>query len=320
MPNRRPPLDPLATRVKGRQLALVVALDARRSLRQAAADVAVTQPAATKLLRDLEDALGATLFDRHAWGMSPTPYGEAMIRYAHGILTDLDGAREEISALAAGARGVLRVGSVTGAVPHLVAPAIRAVRESRPGLRIRVLVNASEVLAAALRQGTLDVAVGPRPPDDDLAGLEAASLAEEPLTVVARAGHPLSRRRQGGLAQLAGAPWIVPPPGGPLRRDFDALHAAPGRSPPPDLIETVSIVATLALLQDSEAVSLLPVELARHYEKAGMLSRLPIALPGTDTRYELLTRANRQLAPGALAFVDRLRDAARAAPVRRARR
>lgn len=252
--------------------------------------------------------------------MSPTAYGEAMIRYARGILTDLAGAREEIAALAAGARGVLRVGSVTGAVPHLVAPAIRALRESRPGLRIRVLVNASEVLAAALRQGTLDVAVGPRPSDDDLAGLEVAPLADEPLTVVARAGHPLSRRRRVALAQLADAPWIVPPPGGPLRRDFDALHAASGRTAPKDLIETVSIVATLALLQGGDMVSLLPLDLARHYEKSGMLSRLRIALPHAGTRYELLTRANRQLAPGALAFVQELRGAAGATPVRRARR
>ncbi len=320
MPTRRTPFDPLAARVKGRQLLLVAALDARRSLRQAAADVAITQPAATQLLRNLEAALGVALFDRHAWGMTPTPYGEAMIRYAHGILTDLEGAREEIAALAAGARGVLRVGGVTGAVPRLVAPAIRAVREERPGLRIQVLVNASEVLAAALRQGTLDVAVGSRPPDDDLADLSVAPLADEPLTVVARASHPLARRRQVDLASLAAAPWIVPPPGGPLRHDFDALHAAHGLRPPADLIETVSIVATLALLQESDAVSLLPVELARHYEVHGMLARLPVPLSHTGTRYELLTRSNRRLAPAALAFVEKLREAAQAATVKRSRR
>src|SRR6266542_6070228 len=64
-------------RVKPRQLALVVALSQRRSLRQAAADIAISQPAATKLLADLEATFGVALFERHAWGMQPTIYGDA---------------------------------------------------------------------------------------------------------------------------------------------------------------------------------------------------------------------------------------------------
>jgi DNA-binding transcriptional LysR family regulator len=312
-PLPRNAFQPLANRIKARQLALVVALDARRSLRQAAADIALTQPAATKLLRDLESALGVPLFERHAWGMTPTPYGETVVRYAHGILTDLDQAREEIAALASGARGMLRVGAVTGAVPRLLTPAIRAVRAGRPGLRIYALVNASEVLVAALRQGTLDVAIGPRPPDDALADILTAPLADEPLTIVARAGHPLTRKRRVELSALAGATWILPPPGSPLRRDIDAAHAAQGLRPPAELIETVSIVATLALLQESDAVSVLPVDLARHYEAPRMLSRLRVALPRAGTRYELMTRANRQLAPAAQAFVAALTNIAGAA-------
>ena len=103
------------------------------------------------------------LFDRFAWGMQATPYGETMIRYARGVLTDLSEARDEIAALASGAKGKLRIGSVTGAVPGLVAPALQTVRLGRPGLKVFVLVNTSDVLAAALRQGTLDVAIGQLP-------------------------------------------------------------------------------------------------------------------------------------------------------------
>ena len=57
------------------------------------------------MLAELEDALGVPLFDRAAWGMQPTPYGETMIRYARGMLTDLTEARDEIAALAAGRQG-----------------------------------------------------------------------------------------------------------------------------------------------------------------------------------------------------------------------
>jgi len=301
----------LLGRLRARHLALVVALDAHRSLRKAAAEIALTQPAATKLLHDLEDALGAPLFERHAWGMSPTPYGETLVRHARGMLNDLAQAHADITAQRAGALGSLRVGGVTGSVPRFIAPAIGALRAAHPRLRVYALVNTSEVLVDALRRGELDVAVTPRPPDDELEGLETHALADEPLTIVARAAHPLARKRSVALAALSVLTWIVPPAGSPLRRDFDAIHAAAGARPPTDLIETVSIVATLALLQTSDALSLLPEGLARHYEAPGLLARLAVTLPGAGTRYEVMTRASRALAPAAQAFVEALARLAR---------
>ena len=121
----------LLGRLRARHLALVVALDTHRSLRRAAAEIALTQPAVTKLLRDLEDALGARLFERHPWGMSPTPYGETLVRHARGILNDLAQASADIAAQREGAQGSLRVGGVTGSVPRFVAPAIGAPRAAR---------------------------------------------------------------------------------------------------------------------------------------------------------------------------------------------
>src|SRR6266702_1417928 len=84
-----PPDWHLRARLKARQLALLVAIADHRSLRRAAQVIAVTQPAATRMLADLEDALGVPLFDRVAWGMQSTPYGDTLIRYARGVLTDL---------------------------------------------------------------------------------------------------------------------------------------------------------------------------------------------------------------------------------------
>src|SRR6188768_4293666 len=99
-----PPDWHLRSRLKARQLALLVAIAEYRSLRQAAEHIAVTQPAATRMLKELEDALGVPLFDRFAWGMQATVYGETMVRYARGMLTELSEARDEIAALAAGPR------------------------------------------------------------------------------------------------------------------------------------------------------------------------------------------------------------------------
>ena len=231
------------------------------------------------MLKDLEDALGVPLFDRFAWGMQATPYGDTMIRYARGVLTDLSEARDEIAALAAGAKGKLRIGSVTGAVPGLVAPALQAVRRGRPGLKVFVLVNTSDVLASALRQGTLDVAIGQVPVDAERGEFDAEPLRDEPLCLVARAGHPLARSTTLDAASLSGVTWILHPPESPMRADVNAMLGRARVALPGDVIETVSIVATLALLQGSDAISVLPVDLALHYASYGLLARLPLDFP-----------------------------------------
>jgi DNA-binding transcriptional LysR family regulator len=299
------------TRLKLRQLALVVALAERRSLRQAAGDVAVTQPAATKLLRDLEAAIGLPLFTRHAWGMAPTAYGETFVRHARSLITGVGEARNELAALAAGATGSLRIGGVTGAVPGLLTPAIRRMRSERPGVKVFVLVNTTEVMAEALRLGTLDLAVCPVASDTNTAGLRVEPLADEPLCVVARVGHPWSRRRSLSLASLDDAVWLLQPPGSPLRRDVDAMLAAHGRQAPASIVETVSIVATLALLQELDAVTVIPKALARHYARFGMVSELAVELAAQPSRYEIVTRADRELSPAAVAFTAMLKESIR---------
>jgi DNA-binding transcriptional LysR family regulator len=296
-------LRPLATRLKWRQLTLVVALAERGSLRRAAAELAMTQPAATKLLRDLEDAVGHPLFVRHAWGMSATPYGATLVRYARGLIAELEEARHELASMASGTEGSLRVGGVTGAMPALLAPAIHRMQVVRPRVAIYVLVNTTEVLLEALRHGRLDVAVCPLPVDADTADLEIASLGNEPLVIVARTGHPLARARRVEAAALGTVPWIVQTPGAPLRRDTDAMLSAAGLRLPPGAVETVSIVATLALLQESDTVTAMPKGLADHYARFGMLAKLAVDLPAPQSRYELVTRARRELAPVAEAFI-----------------
>src|SRR5450830_185051 len=101
-------------RFKRRQIMLLTALDEHRNLHRAAAAIHTTQPAATALLHQLEEGLGVVLFERHARGMQPTPYGEVMIRYARGVLHDFDRAGDEMRALASGSSGLVRVGSVMG--------------------------------------------------------------------------------------------------------------------------------------------------------------------------------------------------------------
>ena len=150
--------DPaLLMRLKTRQLVLLAQLGAERNLGRAAAAMAISQPAATKLLQQLEEALGVVLFKRLARGMEPTAAGEVLVRYAGQLLSDFGFVRDEMRALRSGLRGTLRVGSVPGAVPGLLAPALVRYKERHPRVAISVVVDTSDVMLEQLARGEVDL-------------------------------------------------------------------------------------------------------------------------------------------------------------------
>src|SRR5471032_3558301 len=128
----------LRARLKTRQLLLLIALDEQRNIHRASEELHMTQPAASKQLKDLEEMLGVQLFDRLPRGMEPTIYGETMIRHARMALTSLSLAHEDIVALKAGLSGQVDIGIIMAPSMSLMPRAISRVKEQAPLLRIGV--------------------------------------------------------------------------------------------------------------------------------------------------------------------------------------
>src|ERR1044072_9798173 len=110
----------LRARLKTRQLMLLIAIGDEGNIHRAAEILNMSQPAASKLLKDLEDVLGISLFERLPRGMRPTWYGETMIRHARIALSSLTQAGSELEALKTGGFGEVSVGAVTGPAVSLV--------------------------------------------------------------------------------------------------------------------------------------------------------------------------------------------------------
>jgi DNA-binding transcriptional LysR family regulator len=288
---------PLFLRLRMRQLMLLAELGAERNLGRAAAAMNITQPAATKLLLQAEQALGVKLFTRRPRGMEPTAHGEVLIRYARQVRNDFGRAREEMQAVAGGLQGTLRVGSVPGAVPQLLAPALAAYQQRHPRVALSVVVETSDVMLAQLTRGEVDLMLGRLTTgshDDDF---ESVPLLGEAQVGVVRAGHPLLRESAIGLAQLAQWPWILQPPGSPQRHRFEAaLHEA-GIHVRPRITETASTIVTTALLEVSDMAAVMPASLAAHYARLGVLAVLPVELPLRVPALHLITRRERALSP-----------------------
>jgi len=298
-------------RIKSRQILLLKALDEHGTLRRAAAAIHTTQPAATALLRQLEEGLDVSLFERHSRGMRPTAYGEIMIRYARGVLLDFEHAIDEMNALASGASGLVRIGSVTGAVPVVLAPALARFKAGNPQVRISILVDTSDILVPELLRDNLDIVLG-RLPDqlpESLSGgdLNVEPFGGEPMSIVARAGHAFNVADV-TLEDLAGQTWVLHPSGSPMRRRVESALRAADLLTPLHILESASILATTALLEQTDMISVIPRDVARHYAGYGLLAILPIELPITMAQLGIITHGKKGPRPATGVFLRYLRQ------------
>ena len=122
----------IRARLKTRQLLLLMALEEEGNIHRAAQVLNMTQPAASKLLKELEDMLGVPLFDRLPRGMRATWYGETMIRHARMALASLSQAHDEIEALKSGRFGQVSIGAITAPGHEPDAHAVAQVKQQHP--------------------------------------------------------------------------------------------------------------------------------------------------------------------------------------------
>lgn len=300
----------LKARLKTRQLLLLIALDDYRNIHRAADELHMTQPAASKQIKDLEEMLDVKLFERLPRGMEPTVYGETMIRHARMALTSLALAHDDIVTLKSGLTGQVEVGVIMTPAMALLPRAIARVKEAAPLLRIGVQLETSNVLLDKLQHGTLDFMIGRIFETSDTSGLTYEELTEEPACAVVRPGHPLLERRQLGLADIAPLPWILPPHGSILRYRFDMMFRRAGLAPPANVVDTTAMLMITALLQQTDSLHVMPLEVAQYYASLNVMRILPIELPCKMDAFGIIRQQDHLLSPGANMLLRAVKAAA----------
>ena len=300
----------IRARLKTRQLMLLTAINDEGNIHRAAEVLNMSQPAASKLLKDLEDMLGVALFERQPRGMRPNWYGETMIRHARIALSSLREAGQEVDALKTGLSGHVSLGAITGPALSLLPQAIKIVARDNPKLRVELVVDSSNVLIESLAQGKLDIMVGRLFEGNDSAGLRYEKLAEEPVCAVVRPGHPLLNTARLELAALESQPWIVPPIGSVLRHRFDLMFQEAGLTPPRQLIETASLLFLTKMLQQTDFIAVVSTDVARYYADYGMVATLPIQLTCSMDAFGIITRTDWLLSPAANVLLRALKNSA----------
>lgn len=291
--------------------ALVAAVE-DGSLRSAARRLDVSQPALTKMIRELEIELAAPLLIRTSQGVLPTAQGKVLFERAQKVDKELLAATDQIRQLGGQMQGELNIGAVPVAVMLLIPEALRTYGRDFPAIKLRVSEELYIAQLQRLRSGQVDIAVGGIPGGLASGEFVTEELMSTTMVVVVRKGSPRARARH--LAQLADAKWVYT--GG-----FGSASAADtgyalqlferhGLPSPPMGAVVNSTLTLLSLVASGDYVGLLPRQIAEHPLATPYLSIVPVAEEGLPLSIGTIIRSDSVVSPAIRHFIAHLHRAA----------
>lgn len=303
----------LSARVKLRHLMAFQEVARLQSLAKAAQALSITQPAMSKTIRELEEVLDATLFERSPQGATLTAAGQTLLRHAGPALRSLGEGFQAVRD-AAQHDTVVRMGALSTVEEGLLPLALHRLHRRAPAVRVHVVTGPSAYLLSRLRAGELDVVAGRMSEAREIRGLQFEHLYYEPLVLAVRAEHPLLASETRGAEGLNAYPWIVPPTSTTLRDQVERFWVERGGTPPRIALETLSLPLSRRYAMRSDAVWVAPLDAVRDDIHEGRLRRLPVRLESRGGSVGLCT--NIALPPNA--GVETLRECLHASVAERA--
>ncbi len=287
--------------------ALVLAVELG-SVRSAARQLGLSQPALSKMLRELELELGAPLLVRTHQGVAPTAQGRVLHEHARRVSKELIDATQRIHQMGGQMQGELNVGAVPLAIMLLLPEALRSFCREFPGIKLRVHEEMHVAQLQQLRTGALDIVVGGIPQGLANGEFLSEALLDTEMVVAAERGSPWARARS--LAELREARWIYTNALGDTGY-ARALFEQHGLAPPPVGAVVNSTLTLLSLLSTGDFVGLMPEQAMSHRFAREFLCRVPVAEAGLALRVGAIIRNASSVAPAVQHLISHLHQAAR---------
>jgi len=190
-----------------RQLRYFLVLTEELHFSRAAERLHISQPPLSASLRQLEEELGARLFERSSKSVTMTAAGEVFQRQVRYLLEQLEGSRDLVQRVAAGASGILRIGFTQAMIFRQLPTALKTLQTMHPGIELQLLEKNSADLVKAVESGHLDVGfIHAMPLPETLSSL---SIANEPFLCCLPINHPLANRDTVTVYDLIGEPMVM---------------------------------------------------------------------------------------------------------------
>lgn len=277
---------------------------------RAADQLAVTQPAVSKTLRELEEIVAARLFVRTPKGLVLTPFGEVFRHYVGAGVVAVQQALESVAQGRARGSAVIRVGALPTVAARLMPQAVQDLMETSPGATVSLLSAPNRFLLEALRSQDIDLVVGRLADSDQMVGLAFEQLYSERLAVVVRPDHPLLRERPFDIRHVARHTVVMPTKEDITRPMVDRLLIANGVGVLERRVETVSSDFSRVFLKRSDAIWIISYGVVALDLAAGDLVELPADVSDTMGPVGMTTRADTRPSPVMTLFMRATRAAA----------
>lgn len=283
-------------RIKFRHLQTFIEVARQRSVGKAAEVLSVTQPAVTRTIRELEDYLGATLFEREGRGIRISRFGEAFLKHAGESIAAVRRGVDSIAQAKNSLGPPLRIGALPTASASLMPEAVAEFIEAGTRSRVTIVTGENRWLLDALRIGELDLVVGRLAAPERMTGLHFEPLYTEEVAFVVRSGHPLARRRNFSLGEIADYTVLMPTQGAVIRPFVERLLLTNGIADLPKVVETVSDSFGRAYLERHDAIWIISRGIVLSEIQAGRFVTLNVDTTETRGAVGLTTRSGE--APG----------------------
>ena len=295
----------IGRRIKLRDLHILLAVAQCGSMAKAAEYLAISQPVVSKVIADLEHALGVRLLDRDRHGAEPTIYGDALLKRGVAAFDELRLGVKDIEFLVDPTAGVLRIGGTDSMAAGLIPAVIDRISRQYPRIAFHIRQAPSTAqLDRELRDRNIDLIIG-RVPGQIVEGLDIEILFDEPVFVVAAMENPLARRRRRmEFADLADELWVLPSRETTAGLLISDIFHASGLQVPQTGVVCNSMEMHNALLGTGRFLALLPGSFLRFSAKRLSIKVLPVEIPFRSTPVGIVTLKNRTLNPIAKLFID----------------
>jgi DNA-binding transcriptional LysR family regulator len=301
----------IGRKIKLRDLHILLAVVQAGSMAKAGSQLAVSQPAVSKAIAEMEHVLGVPLLDRGPRGVEPTRYGRALIGRSLAIFDELKQGIKEIEFLSDPTVGEISIGSPEPLSAGLVTRVIDRLSGRYPLISFQVVQGHPATLLRHLNERNVEIVLARVSDGLVEEHMNADLLFEDAVVVVAGAQSRWVRRRQIALADLVNERWVLYTPDSLLGLAVVKAFHDNGLEPPRAAVATLSLSMRTSLLATGHFLSMLPASALQFFARHTGIRALPIELPSTRQPVGLITLKNRALSPVGQLFIDCAREIAK---------
>jgi len=303
--------DRIGRRIKLGDLHILLAVAQTGSMAKAASELAVSHPAVSRAIRDLEHTLGVQLLERNPRGVTLTEYGRAMIDRSHAAFDELRQGVRDIESLADPTAGEVRIGTTPPLAASFLSAVIDRLVRRYPRMAFQVVVAESEQQRRNLSERRVDFLIFRSAPLFDDEELAFEPLFESPYAVAAGLKSPWLRRRRIVLRDLVGEMWALPSSDSSFGVYVTDVFRASGLPVPRATVVATALEMRANLLRTGRYLSIIPEFWLQFPVRHPFIRKLPVELPIAGGPIGIVTLKNRVPSPATRLFVECAREMAK---------